>query len=198
MSFPTRTSTSFLEDLHDPSATEAWREFDRRYTPIITGFARHLGLGEADAADVAQETVVAFLSEYRSGGYSRDRGRLRSWLLAMARSRIALVRRRGVRHSASLEVGEAPEPCDDRTLEAIWETQRRRELLRQAMDQLRTTTRIDARTIRAFELLCIHRMAPEVVADELGMQVRDVYVSKFRVAQRLRTIVASLQTAYPA
>ena len=79
----TRTTTVLLEGLHDASNDAVWGEFDRRYRPVVFGFARRLGLDDADAADVAQETLTRFLEEYRRGVYDRERGRLRSWLVTL-------------------------------------------------------------------------------------------------------------------
>jgi hypothetical protein len=73
---PSRTTTALLEGLHDPADAVAWEQFDRRYRPIVVGFASRLGLADADAADVAQEVMLQFVKEYRAGKYDRQRGRL--------------------------------------------------------------------------------------------------------------------------
>ena len=59
----TRTTTALLEGLLEQTNDETWREFDARYRPIIVAFARRVGLGETDAADVAQETLLRFVRE---------------------------------------------------------------------------------------------------------------------------------------
>lgn len=63
MTDPTRTTTALLDGLVDPANAEVWDEFDRRYRPIIVGFAARLGLADADAADVAQDVLTRFLGE---------------------------------------------------------------------------------------------------------------------------------------
>ena len=79
------TTTVLLDGLYDPANSVVWRQFDQRYRPIIIGFARRLGLTDDDAADIAQETLVRFVKEYRAGKYDRTRGRLRTWIIAMVR-----------------------------------------------------------------------------------------------------------------
>ena len=56
----TRTTTAMLDALHDPENALVWETFDKRYRPILIGFARNLGLSEQDAADIAQETLTRF------------------------------------------------------------------------------------------------------------------------------------------
>ena len=74
MAEASRTTTALLNNLHDEHNDAAWREFDDRYRPILLGFSRRLGLPDADAVDVAQETMIQFIKEYREGKYDRERG----------------------------------------------------------------------------------------------------------------------------
>lgn len=191
------TTTAFLDALRTPGDAAAWEEFDRRYRPIVFGFARHLGLSEQDAADAAQETILAFLRQFGAGDYSRERGRLRSWLLSMARTRVAAHKRdRSKRGTVGAEALEGM-PAKWATMSSVWDNRRRREMLRQAMEELRRTSRADPDTLRAFELLHVQRLPPETVAQELQLPVRDVYMAKFRVGRRLRAIVQRLERSYP-
>jgi RNA polymerase sigma factor (sigma-70 family) len=194
---PSRTTTSLLEGLHSPADVEAWDGFERRYRGLLVNFARKLGFDDADAADVAQETITRFLTAYRAGKYDRSRGRLRSWLVAIAQGRAAALRQRLA--GRRIERGESAmvDLSDEADVSAVWEQQRRQEILRQAMEELRTTSRTDEKTIRAFELLCVNGLKPAVVADQMGMSVHDVYLAKSRVAQRLREIAARLESSYP-
>jgi DNA-directed RNA polymerase specialized sigma24 family protein len=75
-----RTSTTLLEALHDPSDEAAWRRFRTRYEPLLRSYARRVGLFDADAQDVAADTLATFLTAYRAGRYDRTRARLKSWL----------------------------------------------------------------------------------------------------------------------
>ncbi|MCA9291428.1 MAG: sigma-70 family RNA polymerase sigma factor [Phycisphaerales bacterium] len=192
----TRTTTALLDGLHDPDNAEAWTTFDTRYRPILFGLGRRLGLADADAADIAQETILQFIKEYGSGRYDRARGRLRSWLLGIARTRIAGIhRKRSTRREAAGASAIDIMP-DEATMTTIWDAERRREILRTALDALRTKTRTADRTIRAFELLVLHQQPVAAVAAELGMSDHDVYLAKSRVTERLRDLVAQVEHAY--
>ena len=192
----TRTTTHLLDGLFDPAASEIWQEFDRRYRPIIVGLARKLGLAEEDAADVAQETLTRFVTAYRAGKYDRSRGRLRSWIIGIARYRItdairARASRRGWRGDSM--INECPDHAE---MTAIWDTERRQSILRQAVNELRTNSRTGEKTIRAFEMLTFHARKPADVAEELSMTLDDVYQAKNRVASRLRMIVGRIEILY--
>lgn len=184
-----------LHALHDPDAAGVWDEFDARYRPVLIGFARNLGLDDADAADVAQDTLTRFLEQYRDGKYERDRGRLGAWLVGIARYRILDLHRK---HGKRALRGESAmvDMDDEMGLTQVWEEERRKTILRQAMDQLRSSGRSDEKTIRAFEMLFIHSMTPQAVAEELEMTVQGVYVAKSRVAERLQVIVKNIENDF--
>jgi RNA polymerase sigma-70 factor (ECF subfamily) len=192
----TRTTTVLLEGLFDAANEAVWSEFNARYRPLVVAFARRLGLDDSDAADVAQETLVRFLQEYRDGRYDRARGRLRSWLIGIARFRVAGVRRR---RSTRREVAGASAMVDlddDAQLTRIWDAERRTLILREAMNELRAKTRMSDATIRAFELHVVRQMPVAAVADEMGISAHDVYLAKNRVAGKLRDIVARLEEVF--
>lgn len=191
-----RTTTALLNGLFDPRNAAAWEAFDRRYRPILIGFVRNCGVKEADAAEVAQETIVRFVEEYREGKYDRGRGRLGAWLVTIARYRVLDMRRRaGV---SKVERGESAivDLDDDRSVGAAYEAERRHALLREALEELRTKSRTDPKTVKAFEMLVYHSIAPQVVAEQLGMSTHDVYLAKSRVAAKLREIVVRLEQEY--
>jgi RNA polymerase sigma factor (sigma-70 family) len=189
-----------LEALHDSANEPMWEAFDARYRPILIGFARNLGLPEVDSADVAQETLVRFIQDYREGKYDRTKGRLGAWLVGIARYRILDLRRvKAHRQEVQTDpqiaavMGSLDDP--DR-LRAAWDAEHRQAILREAMMELRQTSKTDERTIRAFELVAAHGRQPQQVAEELGISVHDVYLAKSRVAQRLREIVERLEKIY--
>lgn len=193
-----------LEALHDSANEPAWEAFDARYRPILIGFARNLGLPDVDAADVAQETLVRFIQDYREGKYDRTKGRLGAWLVGIARYRILDLRRVKAHRQeiqtdpqADFKIAGVVGALDDPDrLQAAWDAEHRQAVLREAMLELRQTTKTDERTIRAFELVVAHGRSPQQVAEELGISVHDVYLAKSRVAQRLREIVERLEKLY--
>ena len=192
----TTTTTLLLESLFQSDDEKAWREFHDRYAPIILAFARRLGLNEPDAADVAQDTLLSFVRDYRAGKYDRSRGRLRSWIIGIVKHRAAdLLRAQAGLQAVRGESAIAELPDDDQLM-ALWDAEHRRVILVRAMVELRATTKLGHKTIRAFELFVLGQQRASAVAAELGLTAQDVYMAKNRVAERLREIVSQLTAVY--
>ncbi len=191
----TRTTTALLERLADPADQETWQAFDQRYRPVLIGFARRLGLSAEDAADAAQEALTRFVKSYRAGKYDRDRGRLRSWIIGIAKNCIAdIQQRRAARPQRGMSaIVELP---DESKLTAMWDEQCQQEILRQGLAELRRETKTKSGTIRAFEMLAFDGRRPVEVASELSISLNDVYLAKHRCLKRLREILARLQQLY--
>jgi RNA polymerase sigma-70 factor (ECF subfamily) len=191
----TRTTTALLEGLFDPANEEVWRAFDDRYRPILVAMARRLGLSQEDAADAAQDTLTRFLGAYRQGRYERGRGRLRSWLIGIARHCVGDIREKAARRRERglTAAGELP---DEATLTRLWDAECEQAILRQGLEELRRETRTDERTIRAFEMVAFDGRRPAEVARELRITPNDVYVAKHRCLKRLREIVRRLEDLY--
>ncbi len=140
--------------------------------------------------------MARFVALYRAGKYERGSGRLSSWIIGIARNCILEQRRvRAVRREKRglSALGNLP---DENHLSTIWERESERAILCKAIRTLREETRIDANTIRAFELLALRQLAPSEVAAELDMTMNDVYLAKHRCLKRLRPLVAALTAAY--
>lgn len=191
----TETSTELLRGL-DSSDEKAWREFDRRYRGIILGFATRIGLTPFDAADLAQETLTLFLKEYRAGKYDRERGRLRSWLIGMARHRAADMARRSRNRRETRGESAILDRSGDEELGRLWDEEARRAVLSRAMEELRESKRVGEQTLTIFERLMLDQQAPQDVADSFDIPVQAVYKAKHRCLMRLRSILDRLTHAY--
>ncbi len=190
------TTTTLLRQLGEPSNEPAWREVDARFRPLVLGLARRMGLDEDDSGEVAQETLVQFYRDYRAGKYDRAQGRLRAWLIGIARHRIAdLRRRKAVQHHHHGDSVLKVLP-DEAELSALWEEEARQVLMARALDELDHETKLSPRTRTAFRRHVLEQRSPEEVAAELGVAVRVVYVAKHRCLARLRAILAELTTTY--
>lgn len=197
---PTRTTTKLINDLRDPANAAAWTAFERRYRPILEGFARKLDFSPDDAEEIAQQAIAEFVTAYRAGRYERDRGRLSSWLIGIARHIASdLRRRRRAEHRAGGDslIAELPRGVnEDQHLSQIWSRERDAAILAEAMAVLRQSVRMEEHTLRAFELFVIRGTPAEAVAEQCGIDVDSVYVIKNRLIKRLREIVQELTSAY--
>lgn len=192
----TQTTTLLLESLKDSSKNEVWSQFDARFRPIIIGFAIRLGLHESDAEEVAQLTLAQFASDYAKGRYERGKGRLSSWIIGIARNRIADMGREESRRKRWRGESAMVDIRNETVCEQTWRESQQRAVLREAMEILREKTRLERRTIEAFELTAVQLMSAEEAAAKTGLSVGEVYVAKNRVIKKLREIVAELGAAY--
>lgn len=191
--FSAITTTRMLDSLKESMAGDTWRDFDARYRPILMGIARHSGLTEAEAEDASQQALVEFARDLRAGSYERGKGRLRAWLMGIARHRITDALRARKSHRGDSAISDAP---DDAVITNAWDTEQRRLILDEALSRLKRESRTADRTMRAFELAAMRGMPAEAVAAECSMTVDDVYVAKNRVTGRLRAIVEEIASAY--
>lgn len=192
----TRTTTQILESLRNPGNRELWRVFDARYRPVLEAFAQRHGLDQDEAAEVAQTALAQFAQDYAAGRYDRGKGRLSSWIIGIAHNRVRdALRLRERRAAARGETVLASIP-DEGAAGRHWEEAVEKVVLERALHALRTTTRFDERTLRAFDLCAIRGVPAEAVAAECGMSVAEVYVAKNRAIKKLREIVADFTREY--
>ena len=177
------TSTSLLAGLREPRNDRVWSEFCGRYRPVLERFARRLGLRTHDAQDVAQETLVAFVVAYRQGKYHPDRGRLRSWLLGIAKNKVRDLQRRGGRELAigggqdtTSRISQLP---DDRTLSHVWEEEWQRAVVGEVLKRVRRE--VEPTTMQAFELFALQGWPAAKVASHLGMTRNAVFLAKSHI-----------------
>lgn len=194
----TITSSALLEALRDGRDIAAWEEFDRRYRPVLFHLGLRMGLEEADAADVAQESLMAFFRDHGAGRYERARGRLRAYLLGIARHRTldALERRRrNAPAGGDTMLGNLEVPGDSE-LESIWDAELKAEVLRSAFLLLARTSGIDGKTLSIFQDYGLHGVPVEEVAARHGVSSSAVYAIKSRCLKRLGELRSELQSAY--
>jgi RNA polymerase sigma-70 factor (ECF subfamily) len=191
------TTTALLNSLRDPAQGTVWGEFDARFRPLLTAFAMRLGLEASEAEDVAQETLVEFVSAYRAGKYDRSRGRLSSWIIGIAQNRIS--RRRLALGRAEGQRGDSGmvDLSDAARLSAVWDDEERRLIIVRAMDVLRAGRTAEP-ALRAFDLFALRGVPAAEAARECGITVEEVYTAKNRIGKRLREIVHELTVAWRA
>src|SRR5262245_45595493 len=112
--------------IHQPQLIEKWKHFYNSNTSMILAFIAPYPLSEADRDDCIQEVwkeVVVKLGDFR---HDPRRGRLRTWLLILARNKAVDVVRRRVRHPATPLDDEAEAALPDRASDPVAEHERRR------------------------------------------------------------------------
>lgn len=191
----TRTTSTLLSDLHQPGNQQAWEQIHARYHPVLVNVARRAGLSDTDAADVAQDSLADLFRSLLEKRYDRNRGRLRQWLLAIARLRIADTRRKRASAGATI-VTTISDQADDVEWTAAWDAEQRTTILNQALERLRQSDKLQAHTLAAFEMTALRNMPAAEVAAELKLTTQEVYLAKSRCLERVRGIIVELERAY--
>lgn len=194
--FP-ETRESLLVQVRSPANREAWDEFALIYRPVIYRLARHRGLQDADAQDLAQQVLMAVASAIGSWEKSSESVRLRHWLRRVVRNAIvnALSRRPRDRAAGGSSVQELllEEPGDDAESAAQIELEYRRELYLRAAKMVRRD--VEPETWRAFKLTVIENRSIDEAAVELDKPVGTIYAARSRIMRRLREAVRELEKA---
>jgi RNA polymerase sigma-70 factor (ECF subfamily) len=171
----------------DPGDQGAWQEFVQHYGARISNWCRSWGLQEADAQDVTQDVLLKLSEKLKSFSYDPERS-FRGWLRTLAHhawSDFLEAQRRPGRGSGDSEVVRllgTVEASEDlaRQLEEQWD----RELMQQAT--CRVQLRVAPKTWEAFRLTAIEGLSGQEAAEQIEMQVPQVYVAKRRVQKMLQ------------
>jgi len=199
----THTTTQILDSLRQGENAEMWRLFDARYRPVVTAFSRRRGLAEQDAEEVAQQTLAHFVTDFAAGRYERSRGRLSSYIMGIASHRISDVHRRRAQQAGSRgesilaelagpAEGPASAGASGGAEDAEWSQAQQRVILERALDLLRHSSRLDPRTVLAFELCTLRGVPAAAAAQECMMSIAELYVAKNRALKKLRELIAEL------
>jgi RNA polymerase sigma-70 factor (ECF subfamily) len=177
-------------------ADTAWSEIDARYRPVLLGFTRSLGLSQSDAEDAAQWALAELSRALSQDQYERGKGRLRSWVMGIARHRVQMTKRAAARRRESPVSDPTPliETPDDATLSGIWDREMERAIFAEAWRLVQP--RFAPATLRAFELVAMRESPVEAAAHECGMSVESVYVAKSRVTKALKEFATELASRY--
>ncbi|MFO0782706.1 MAG: sigma-70 family RNA polymerase sigma factor [Phycisphaerales bacterium] len=165
-----------------------WQEFHERYAPVIAGFARNAGLKPGEIDDVVQDVMFGFFRASNAFEYDPQRGRFRGYL---KRVTLNAIRDRWRRRRKEVTMPEEFDPAMEDPMDRQWERDWSENLLRRAMDEVRT--RVQPRTMEAFELYGVKGLPAETVEKETGMTYAAIRHAKMRVLHDLQEVVRRLR-----
>ncbi len=202
-SYPTRPS--LLERLKDTADQHSWEEFYQIYSPLIRGFARKAGCTEAEADDVAQETMAAAAQHLPEFRYDPRRCSFKTWLLNLSRWRVTdQFRKRlplapqptsidaSAEGTRTATIERLPDPTGVE-LEQVWDGEWRATLLERALERVKA--QVDLKQWQIFDLYALKEWKPAEVARALGVNVGRVYLTKHRVGALLKKERLKLEEA---
>lgn len=191
------TSVTLLDALKQPHAEAAWERFCRVYGPVVIRYGRKIGLSDADARDVLQESLIVLMRLLPGFSYDRSKGRFRNFLLTIVHRQALSHLRRACRRTfqsldtlppdtAPAQEGPAAEAADDRDVR--WQEA----LLDDAWSRLARSGRLQPATLAVFEAYAIRGGNCEEVAKKHGMSANTVYQIRNRVLGILKSDVLQM------
>lgn len=200
-----QTRPSLLNRLKTGDDAESWQEFYRVYGKLVRDFALQAGLTDTEADEVVQETAIAMARHLPAFRYDPKVCRFKTWLLNQTSWRIKDQFRK--RQQAERLVGGSPAPISDETartatihrvpdsaavdLEALFETEWRKNLLATALERLKP--KFSLKQFQMFDLHALKEWPAADVARSLGVSLANVYVTKHRIAAALKKEMTCLE-----
>lgn len=186
------TRATLIQRLKNWQDQASWQDFFDTYWKLIYGLARKLGLGEEDAQDVVQETMVSVAHHMPNFKYDPKVGSFKSWLRQLIRWRISdHLRRRGPAMMSIQVETETEEssvmkelPDHSRPIEDFYEQEWQKNLLDAAV--ARVKRKLDPKRYQIFDLYVNRDWPPEKVAAALNIPVDQVYMAKHRITEMIK------------
>jgi len=208
-SVPTRWS--LIGRLKEVGDDESWRQFADAYGPLIHTVALRSGLGDADAQEVVQETLLAVARKMPEFKCDPAAGSFKSWLLTLTRWRIIDQVRKRARASAEggppSAAKEPPRPGPDDTastatieriadphspeLAIVWGQEWEKHLLEAATDRVKQ--RVDPELFQLFDFHVLRGWPAAKVARKVGVSLPRVYFAKYKTSKLLKREIEVLR-----
>jgi RNA polymerase sigma-70 factor (ECF subfamily) len=190
-----RTRVTLLHRIsQNPTDQLSWSEFVQIYGPTIRTWIVRWGLQESDAQDVVQNVLLRLTTKLPTFQYDASRS-FRGWLKTLTHHAWHdFVTEAGYRHRGSGDssvMDQLQSVAAKQDLEARVAATFDKELMEMAL--LRVKDRVAATTWEAFRLAALEGLAPQQVADNLGVRISQVYLSKHRVQKLVQEEIKALE-----
>ncbi len=187
-----------LRNLEDQSH---WKEFFDTYWKIIYNFARRAGLGDADAQDVVQETVIYVARKMPTFHYDPAVISFKNWMMQIARFRIIDHVRKGEYQNHGRKIARA-EPLSTSLLEgrpeltafelqSVWDEEWREHVVQAATERVKR--RVSPGQYQMFHLHVMKKQPAKAVAQRLGVKLSEVYFARYKVSALVKKEIKLLE-----
>lgn len=190
------TPMSLLEQIRQPSDSDAWSRLVVLYTPLLQSWLRRQEvLPNEDVDDLIQEVLLTVAEELPQFEHNQRTGAFRNWL------RTILVHRlrnfwRARQHRPEVVGGsdflKRLEQLEDENshLSQLWDREHDHYVMNHLLQK--AEPHFAPHVWQAFHRQVLQNEAPATIAEQLNVSLRSVYVAKSRVLSRLRKMVEGL------
>lgn len=170
----------------------AWVRLFELYEPAIRRFAKYQGAA-GDSEDIAQEVFIKLISVLRSGRYSAESGKFRTYIATMIKNEIInRWRKKSVRpEGCQISIDDPDHPVNimvpsevDETIEAQWRLARREA----AVEHVLTKTALSKQTKDIYKAHVIDEMPIGDIVEKFGVKENYIYQIKNRVGRMIAAI----------
>jgi len=187
------TRHTLIARLKDRQDALAWEEFVELYSPVIARIAKQRGTREHDVQEVLQDVLLAIVKAISNYDPRQQQGSFRRWLMTIAKNKALnrLTRKPldEILRAPTTGVEECVTPCPASNSEAELEKEWQHQVFVLAAEEVRK--RVQPQTWTAFWRTAVEGCDPELVANELGMELGTVYVARSRTLAKIRSWVAN-------
>ena len=197
------TRATLIHRLKNWQDQSSWQDFFDTYWKLIYGLARKFGLSDEDAQDVVQETMISVANHMPNFKYDPKLGSFKSWLRTLIRWRVSdHIRKRGPVSAIPLPIEsesgeesfalkELPDQASQ-TVDALYEQEWQKNVLDAAI--ARVKRKLDPQKYQIFDFYVNKEWAPEKVAAAFNISVDQVYLSKHRITEMIKTEAKRLES----
>ncbi len=187
------TSASLLSGLRkhpdDRRYEHCWERFIDKYTPVIYGWCRRVGLNHQDTEEVTQQLMCRLVSALRNYQYDEQQ-KFRSWLFICTRNVIFQFWKNQAtyRHDSGSDLNQI---CQSQSLIEFLNDQYDREFEFEARHRVQHS--VKPRDWNIFIELTQTQKSASEIANAHQLTVDNVYKVKSRIVAALRAEIAKLQ-----
>jgi RNA polymerase sigma-70 factor (ECF subfamily) len=195
------TRRSLLIRLRSWDDQQSWRDFFDTYWKLIYRAAIKVGLSDAEAQDVVQETVIAVAKKMENFKYDPAVDSFKGWLLYLTRKQIALQYRKRQREYG----GRGPNPnftisgglveaLADPALSAFeqtWDAEWERNLMDAAIANVKQ--QVNPKQFQIFNFYVLKEWPVGEVARTLDVNAAQVYLAKHRISGLIKKELRKLE-----
>jgi RNA polymerase sigma factor (sigma-70 family) len=194
------TRRSLVDRLANWDDQRRWQEFFDTYWKLIYSAARQSGLTDAEAQEVVQETVITVAKKIDKLKYDPAIGSFKGWLLQITRWRIAdqFRKRRPGDSKRPISSDDRMTATIDRVadsnvvdLDELWEKEWQENLFAAAITRVKK--KVDPKHFQIFDCYVRKEWPAQKVADQLRVNVGQVYLARHRVSALLKKEVKALE-----